>query len=121
MPERRKFIRINVLSDVSIVPVNDPNATPVKAVIVNLSAAGIGVITNGNFAIDTPIHISFSLPSGPSFKNIEGQIVRADTIAQKHYIFIGIDLGRLTQEQKNILNKYVMELRHKHYSMKLGL
>lgn len=121
MPEKRKFIRINVITEVEIVPANDPNCAPVKGVVSNISAAGIGVITNGNLSVDTFVNISFSLPDGPSFKNVEGQVVRIDTIAERHYIFIGIDLSKLSQEQKNILNKYVMELRHKHYSMKLGL
>lgn len=121
MPEKRKFVRINVIGEVDIVPLSDPNCKPVKGVISNISAAGIGIISNGTFAVGIPVYLTFTLPGGPNFSNIEGEIVRADTIAEKHYMFIGIDLGRLSQEQKNILNRYVMELRHRHYSMKLGL
>ena len=121
MPEKRKFVRINVICEADIVPLNTPDCQPIKGVISNISAAGIGIITNGAVMVGSPVYLSFTLPDGPNFSNVEGEVVRADTIAEKHYIFIGIDLGRLSQGQKNILNRYVMELRHKHYSMKLGL
>ncbi|MEK6647052.1 MAG: PilZ domain-containing protein [Candidatus Firestonebacteria bacterium] len=120
MPERRKFVRISVITEVSIMPLNT-GAHLIKGVITNISATGIGIIAKESLEIDMPVSISFKMPDGPQFGELKGEIVRTQTIAEQHFAFVGVHFENLSEDNRAELNKYIVDLRHKQFGLRMSL
>jgi c-di-GMP-binding flagellar brake protein YcgR len=114
--ERRKYTRINIITDVIINSIKDNSSF--RGVITNISAGGIGVILTTPLEVGTDVSISFKLTPKLNFENIRGFVTRTEYIGDRFFVFVGINFLNMEAEKRAQFNKYVLDKKLEEFNFK---
>lgn len=102
--ERRKYRRIPTISVVkeALIESQDLNLkTEIPAILFNLSAGGLALITFLSIPQDSFIHMNFNL-DGLKLKDVEGKVVRVE--GKKKTYLVVVAFTKIRDEVKNRIN-----------------
>lgn len=120
MPEKRSYPRVELVAPIEIVPVKNDIPSS-NGIIKDLSAGGIGIIGTKKLFTGILVSVNAELPLELKLEGLKGHIVRSYPIGSTQYVFIGVDFTELPPDKRQQFSKYVMDLRLKQYSQKLGV
>ena len=102
--ERRKYRRIPTISVVkeALIESQDLNLkTEIPAILFNLSAGGLALITFLSIPQDSLIHMNFDV-DGLKLKDVEGKVVRVE--GKKKTYLVVVAFTKIREEVKNRIN-----------------
>jgi c-di-GMP-binding flagellar brake protein YcgR len=109
--ERRRFMRIPIISDVEV----KTGDKDFSGVVINVSAGGIGIVSDKPFELGIIVEASFKLGSD-KFEKVRGTITRSDTIVFGKYFLVGMNFISLNGSQKTDLDRYIQASRISRFS-----
>ncbi|MEI7904644.1 MAG: PilZ domain-containing protein [Candidatus Firestonebacteria bacterium] len=101
LKEKRKKHRVHVLVP-AVISVAGEKAATYKSLIHNISASGVGVISDKPVDLNSIAFLNFKLPNGSVLKDVQGGVIRSEKIGVKYSL--GILFMNIPEKQKLIDN-----------------
>ena len=121
MREKRRFIRFDIALKVAYIVQRNPKAEKLGTTK-DISAAGMQLLTGDKLELGDKVDLKIFVPDALNPAHLKGIVVWTKDLepAGRHSYGIGIDFGKIEEDNKNTFLKFLCDLMYEKIGKKKG-